>query len=110
MTLHYFNKEKTYFSDQVSLFILNILNIIFEILLFFARLNFYFLVIAMFYYLFHDLHINNFDLFVDYWIKYQFIIIDNFSFDILIYALCYICSFILFVLKEKYNEKIYINS
>lgn len=107
MTLHYFNKEKIYFSDLVSLFILNFSFIISEFILFFARLNFYFLVIAMFYYLFHDLHINNFDLFVDYWIKYQFIIIDKFSSDILIYALCCICSFILFELKEKYNDKIY---
>lgn len=88
--------KKTFFSDNISFLILENLKMINFVFYFLAKINFYFLIISMLFYLFHDSNINSFDLFIDYWIKYQFIIIDNFSFDIISY---FILAFTFMILE-----------
>lgn len=93
--------KKLFFSNYISLGILEILNFISYIFLLFARLNILLLIVAMLFYLFHDKWINTFDLFIDYWIKYQFVIIDKCLFDIFSYvSLIFICGYL-----EKITDK-----
>lgn len=94
--------QKTFFSNKISFLILENLKMINFFFYFLAKINFYFLIISMLFYLFHDSNINSFDLFLDYWIKYQFIIIDNFSFDIISY---FILSFTSMILDWRIYDK-----
>ena len=96
--------KKTFFSNETSLNILFFISNISNIFLLFARLNICLFIIAMLFYLFHDKGITSYDLFIDYWIKYQFIIIDKLSFDILSYiSLLFICDY-LYRIIEKYDK------
>lgn len=102
--------QKLLFSTKASFFILEILRMITYVFFFLARLNIISIILIMLFYLFHDKWINTFDLFIDYWIKYQLIIIDNFLFDIVSYLLLGFCYETLIWPKfEKYDELYYFN-